>query len=356
MSRFRIAGRTLGDGGAVFLIAEAGVNHNGRLDYALRLVDLAARAGADAVKFQTFRARDMIVPGVEKARYQKVSSGAGESQTRMLERLEIGPDFHRALIRRCRERSILFLSTPYDEASLELLVRLGVPALKVSSTDATNLPFLALVARTRKPVILSTGMCRLAEVRRACQVLRKNGCRELAVLKCTSEYPADPRTVNLAALSVLKREFPRAVIGFSDHTPGVDVSRLAVAAGARVVEKHFTLDRGLPGPDHRASLSPRQLAEWVRGIRACEAVLGTGILRPTAQETEGRRLLRKYCVLARPVRAGDRVCPGDLTAKRTGGRGVPAEKTDSLAGRRYRRDLQAGAVVSASDFSPGARG
>ena len=336
----RIGSKTIGEGSPCFIIAEAGVNHNRRLDFAKKLIDAAAKAGADAVKFQTYRTRDLILSDIGKASYQKKTTPAGESQTEMLKKLEIGRDFHRALIQHCAAKKIIFMSTCYEQKSLDLLVGLGVVAIKIASTDTTNYLFLEQVAKTGKPVIVSTGMSCASEIEQACQCLRKNGCRELALLKCTSNYPTGLDEVNLRAMATLGTTFD-ALVGFSDHTPGIGASPYAVALGARIVEKHFTLDKNLSGPDHQASLSPQELLQWVREIRKVEAMLGSSALGPTAGEQETKKVLQKHLVSKTRLKKGDRITRDHVVAKRTGGQGVPASAAYELIGLTLVRDLPA---------------
>ncbi|MBN2414766.1 N-acetylneuraminate synthase family protein [bacterium] len=340
MKQIRIAGRTIGPDTPCFIIAEAGVNHNGRLDLALRLVDEAAAAGADAVKFQTYRTEELILADIEKAPYQQRTTDRREKQEEMLRILEIDEAFHRELIRHCEKKEIMFLSTPYDTASLELLVRLNVPAIKIASTDTTNLLFLEEVAAAGKPVILSTGMSTLEEIDQAVRCLRQGGCRELALLKCTSDYPTRPEEVNLAAMDRLEELFD-AVTGFSDHTAGIGASPYAAARGARIIEKHFTLDKQLPGPDHQASLSPEELRELVRRVREVELFLGSRDIGPTAAEKVNRLSLQKHLVAAVSLTPGTELTRSHLKAKRTGGAGVPAGDLYRVLGKRVTAGIEA---------------
>ena len=263
---FAIDGRLVGRGQPCLIIAEAGVNHNGSLDLACELVDAARAAGADAVKFQTFKAERLVSVAAPKAAYQKRTTGAEESQLEMIRKLELSETDHRRLLARCREQGILFLSSPFDEQSADFLDELGLSAFKIPSGELTNLPFLAHLAGKGRPLILSTGMACLAEVEAAVQTIAEVGPVPVALLQCVSNYPADPADVNLRAMDTLAVAFGVAV-GYSDHVPGNEVAFAAVARGACIVEKHFTLDRSLPGPDHQASLEPDELAALVRGIR-----------------------------------------------------------------------------------------
>ncbi|MBO1224059.1 MAG: N-acetylneuraminate synthase [Candidatus Scalindua sediminis] len=334
----KIGNNVIGNCSPCFIIAEAGVNHNGDMEVAHKLIDAAAEANADAVKFQTFKTENLILDDIEKASYQKETTNAGESQTEMLKRLEIDKAFHVELFKYCEEKNILFLSTCYDEDSLNLLVELGVPAIKIASTDTTNLLFLEKVAKTKKPVILSTGMCSLSEIEQAYQCLKENGCKELALLKCTSNYPTDPKDVNLNAMVTMNNSF-EAVIGFSDHTEGVGASPYAVAMGASIIEKHFTLDKRLEGPDHQASLSPDELLLWVKEIRKVEQMLGSSEILSTESEKEAKKALQKHLVSKIDLKKGDTVTRKSIAAKRTGGKGISALEFYNVLGATLTCDL-----------------
>jgi N,N'-diacetyllegionaminate synthase len=335
-----------------FIIAEAGVNHNGSLDLAKKLIDSAVAAGVDAVKFQTFKTEDLILENIEKASYQKVTTSAAETQTQMLKKLEIDKEFHLSLIDYCRQRSITFLSTCYEEKSLSLLIELNLPAVKIASTDTTNLLFLERVAQTKKPVILSTGMCSLEEVRLAYECLGKNGCSQLALLKCTSNYPTEPREVNLKGMESLKQNF-NAIIGFSDHTPGIGASPYAVALGAKIVEKHLTLDKNLPGPDHRASLSPQELKAWVTEIRKVEEMLGNANINPTSSEKETKKALQKSLVSKVNLKKGAVISRENIVAKRTGGSGILASESYEALGSTLIKDIAVNQPILWSDVTKG---
>ncbi len=324
--------------GRVFVIAEAGVNHNGSLERALAMVDAAAEAGADAVKFQTFSADALVTRDAPKAGYQVETTGAGESQYDMLKRLELSESDHDALVARCRERAIVFMSAAFDPASLSLLARLGIDRVKVPSGEMTNVPYLRRVAALGLPVLLSTGMATLDEVRAALEVLERAGCprERVTVLHCTTEYPTPPEDVNLRAMLTMRDELGVRV-GYSDHTEGIAVPVAAVALGAEVIEKHFTLDRGLPGPDHRASLEPAELAEMVSAIRVVERSLGDGVKRPSETETANAAVARKSIVAARAIRAGETLDADALAVKRPG-TGVSPLRWDEVVGTVATRD------------------
>lgn len=339
-----IGRRRVGPGAPVFIIAEAGVNHNGRLDLALRLVDAAAEAGADAVKFQAFRADRLASRRAPKAAYQEAAGGKGEGQAEMLRRLELSAEDFAAIRMRCEERGIAFLATPFDDESLELLQRMAVPAFKIGSGDLTNLPFIRAVARCGRPVLLSTGMSTLGEVAAAVAAFRDAGGEDLLLFHCTSAYPAPYEHVNLRAMVTLRESFG-VPVGYSDHTPGTAVALASVAMGACAVEKHLTLDRALPGPDHRASLEPGEFRDLVRGIRAVEAALGDGVKRPAPCEAEVRMVARKSVVAVRRIPAGSLIGADAVAIKRPGD-GIPPAALAAVIGRRAAVDIEADEVLT----------
>lgn len=338
-----IAGRRIGQGRPCFIIAEAGVNHNGDINLALQLIDVAAEAGADAVKFQTFDADRLATRSAPKAQYQAETTGKTESQYDMLKRLELSWSDYRMLFDRCQEKGIIFLSTPFDEQSVDLLESLGVCAYKTPSGELTNLPYLAHISRLGKPMIVSTGMATLGEVDAAVDVVSSNGCRALALLHCVSNYPAAPSDVNLRAMETMSMAFG-VPIGYSDHTDGSAITLAAVARGAAIIEKHFTLDRLLPGPDHRASIEPEELVRLVKEIRSVESALGDGRKVPAASERDTALVARKSLVLARDIQAGEAISTDALTALRPG-TGLPPFLASAVAGRRARFDMSAGTVI-----------
>lgn len=326
--------RGIGANEPCFLIAEAGVNHNGDVRRALKLVEAAAQAGVDAVKFQTFTADQITTDSTPKAEYQRETTDPGESQREMLRRLELPPEAHRKLQAGCQERGILFLSTPYDEAGADLLEELGVPLFKIGSGEVTNWPFLQYVARKGKPILLSTGMTFLSEVEEAVGVIQKAGNEDLVLLHCVSTYPAKPADANLRAMTTLAKAF-EVPVGFSDHTLGVEVALAAVALGASVIEKHFTLDRALPGPDHRASLEPEELRQLVESIRQVERALGSGKKEPVDAELANRALGRRSLVAAEVIEPGTVITREMVTAKRPEG-GISPTRLQWLLGKKAR--------------------
>lgn len=327
-------GRVIGPGHPCFFIAEAGVNHNGSLDLALKLVDAAAASGADAVKFQTFKAEHIITRSAPKARYHIETTGADSEQTwfELLKTQELTCDMHVALIERCREKGIMFLSTPYDDESVDLLVELDVPLIKIASTDANNIPFLERIASAGKPMILSTAMCDLAEVKASVDAIRAAGCDQLLVMQCTGSYPAPAGQANLRAMAGIAAACG-VTVGYSDHVPGGHVALAAVALGATAYEKHFTLDRALPGPDHRASLEPDELTALVASVREVEAALGDGVKRVMPCEVENRGKLRKSILAARNLQPGERINRENVVIKRAGGQGLSPDRFHAIEGK-----------------------
>jgi N-acetylneuraminate synthase len=347
-----IGHRHVGAGSPCFVIAEAGVNHNGDMPLALALVDAAAEAGADAVKFQTFVAERLTTTDAPKAAYQQERTGRAGSQREMLRKLELSPDAHRQLQRRCAERGLMFLSTPFDEGSADLLEALDVPAYKIPSGEITNLPLLAHVARKRRPIILSSGMADLAEVRCAVDAIHAVGNDRLILLQCTSAYPAPADRANLRAMRTMADAFG-VPVGYSDHTPGIAVALAAAALGAAVIEKHLTMDRTLAGPDHQASIEPGEFGELVLGIRTVEAALGSGVKTPTDDERALAAVVRRSLVAARDLTAGEVLVREMVTAKRPG-TGMTPSALPALIGRRLRVDVAADAPLQVEMFDAAA--
>jgi N,N'-diacetyllegionaminate synthase len=321
------------------VIAEAGVNHNGDPALALQLVEIAARAGADLVKFQTFRAAALATGAAAKANYQIEATGSNQSQRDMLEQLELSREIHVRLIEHCRSLGIGFLSTGFDIADVAMLVELGQTLFKIPSGELTNRPLLDYVGRLGHPLILSTGMATLGEVEAAIDVLEAAGSPRgrITVLHCTTDYPTAMPDVNLRAMQSMAGAFDVAV-GYSDHTLGIEVALAAVALGASVIEKHFTLDRNLPGPDHAASLEPAQLAAMVKGIRNIEAAIGDGVKRPTPVERRHAALVRRSIVARVAIRRGEVFTSDKLDVKRPGS-GISPMQWRDVIGREARRDF-----------------
>ena len=344
MDFIEIAGRKVGPDYPCFIIAEAGVNHNGDVEIAKRLVDVAAEAKVDAVKFQTFKADCVVSNVAPKAEYQLQTTNGEESQLEMLQRLELSPDAHLKLRKYCKERGVLFISTPFDTQSCDLLDKFGVPVFKIGSGEITNWPFLEYVARKDKPIILSTGMSFLSEVDEAVRVIRNVGNDKLALLHCVSNYPADPSDANLQAIQTMATAF-RLPVGYSDHTPSIEVSLAAVALGACVIEKHFTLDRNLPGPDHSASLEPQELKALVAGIRTIERALGSGAKEPAKSEADNRMSVRRSLVAAVDIPAGTILTKDMIDIKRPG-TGLKPAILPHLVGLTVREFVPGGAMFT----------
>jgi N,N'-diacetyllegionaminate synthase len=317
----------------VFVIAEAGVNHNGSLSLARKLVDVAAEAGANAVKFQTFKADKLVSRAAQKAEYQKQTTAAEESQHAMIKKLELDEAAHRELIAYCKEKQIMFLSTPFDHDSVDMLDRFGMEIFKIPSGEITNLPYLRHVGRLGKQVILSTGMADLGEIEDALDVLSAAGTpkERVAVLHATTEYPCPMAEVNLHAMQTIHAAFG-VQVGYSDHTLGIEVPIAAVAMGARVIEKHFTLDRAMEGPDHKASLEPGELKAMVSAIRRVSEALGDGIKKPSRSEIKNIPVARKSIVAARRIAAGETFDEENITVKRPG-TGISPMRWDEVIGQ-----------------------
>lgn len=343
-----IAGRKIGAGHSCYVIAETGVNHNGDLDLAHRLIDAALDAGADAVKFQTFNSARLVSSEAPKAQYQLATTAADETQLEMIRRLELSPSAHYELQSHCRERGIEFLSTPFDLQSVDLLNQIGVPAFKIGSGDVSNSPLLGYISRLGKPIILSTGMSYLSEVETAVEVIRSAGNNQLVLLQCVSNYPAAPTDANLRAMITMAETF-HLPVGYSDHTEGTTVATAAVALGACVIEKHLTLNRELPGPDHKSSLEPAEFSELVRAIRTTEAALGTGEKVPAESETNTRMVARRSLAAAVTLKPGTVLRP-DMLSELRPGTGISPSSIADVVGRTMTRTVESGQLLSWSDF------
>ena len=322
----------------VFIIAEAGDNHNGRIDLAFRLVDAAVAAGADCVKFQTFKTEESISKHAPKAAYQKQSKGNDESQFEMVKKLELPFDDFVKLNHYCTEKCIQFLSTPFDLPSVEFLYTLNLPIWKIPSGEITNLPYLHSIAKTQKPVIMSTGMCEIDEIQLAMNILKDNGTPQITLLHCNTEYPTPFEDVNLNAMQTLRERFG-VEVGYSDHTTGIEVPIAAVALGAVVIEKHFTLDKNMEGPDHRASLEPEELSAMVLSIRNVEKAMGSGIKAPSRSEQKNIDIARKSLVARRPIVKGEQFSEDNITAKRPGN-GISPMRWFDVLGATAKRNFE----------------
>jgi N,N'-diacetyllegionaminate synthase len=324
----------------ILIIAEAGVSHNGDITMAKRLIDVAADSGADFVKFQTFKAEALVTASAEKAAYQKSITDMVESQFQMLRKLELDRSAHEELIEYCDMKGIRFLSTAFDHDSIDLLAELDISLYKIPSGEITNLPYLRHVGRMGKPVIMSTGMATMEEVRAAMKVLLEAGLskKDLTILHCNTEYPTPLEDVNLTAMLAIRDELG-VKVGYSDHTVGIEIPVAATALGACVIEKHFTLDRTLPGPDHAASLEPEELKHMVSAIRKIEKAMGDGIKKPSPSEEKNLPVVRKSIVAGRPIRKGELFTEENLMVKRPG-RGLSPMEWDRMIGKEADREYQ----------------
>lgn len=329
------------------IIAEAGVNHNGDIDLAKKLIAEAALAGADLVKFQTFLAKNVVSAAAPKADYQKRTTKPGENQLDMIRKLELSRKDHEVLIEECRRQGIGFFSTAFDVDSFDLLMELGcLERIKIPSGELTNLPLLRYMSRLGKPLLLSTGMANLGEIEAAIDSIEAAGTPRtlITLLHCTTEYPTPMEDVNLCAMISMKQAFGVSV-GYSDHTSGIEVPIAAVALGATVIEKHFTLNRNLPGPDHKASLEPIELRAMVQGIRNIERALGDGIKRTSASEAKNKTIARKSIIARRQIKAGELFSEENLTTKRPG-IGLSPMRWDEVIGRAAPRDFSADEMIT----------
>ena len=327
----------------VFIIAEAGVNHNGSLSLAKKMIDAAKSAGADAVKFQTFKTEELVTRNAPKAGYQK-KTAPGESQFEMLKRLELKESRFKELFAYCRKKGIMFLSTPFDFQSAEFLYKLGVEAFKIGSGDMTNTSLLLKVAGYKKPIILSTGMADLREISEAIQAIYSTGNKRLILLHCTSNYPTRHRDVNLKAMDTLRRCFS-VPVGYSDHTIGIEVSIAAAARGACVIERHFTLDRDLPGPDHKASMEADEMKKMISSIRNMEKALGNGVKAPQRSEIEIKKVARKSIIAACRIPRGTKLTLDMLSIKRPGS-GIEPGYLNRLVNKKTRVEIKKDQILT----------
>ena len=331
------------DKGSCFIIAEAGVNHNGDMNLARKLIDAAVDAGADAIKFQTFTAEDLVIEDAEKAEYQKETTDASESQLSMLKKLELKKNEFKELAEYVREKGIMFLSTPFSQKSVDILEDCGVPAYKIGSGDLTNIPLLEYVAEKGKPIIISTGMATLDEIDEAVNAVRRKGNNDIILLHCTTSYPAKVESVNLKAMETMKSAFGFPV-GYSDHTIGITIPIAAVAMGAKVIEKHFTLDCDLPGPDHKASIEPKELRDMISAIHEVEIAMGNGIKKPTDEEIKISKIARRSIVSKTVIPEGTVITEDMLEVKRPG-TGIPSKDLKKIVGRTAKENIKKDSVL-----------
>lgn len=330
-----------------FIIAEAGVNHNGDINIAKKLVDAAFEAGVDAIKFQSFKAESLVTKDAPKAKYQKEATGNG-NQYEMLKKLELSYQEHIILKKYCEEKGVTFISTPFDFESVDLLEKLNIPFYKISSGDLTNIPFLKYIARLNKPMIVSTGMANLGEIEIATQAIKQTGNNKISLLHCTSNYPTDYVDVNLNAMITLKNAF-KIPIGYSDHTIGIEVPIAAVSMGAKIIEKHFTLDKQMDGPDHKASLNPQELKQMVISIRNIEKAFGDGIKKCTNSEENTKKVARKSIVASVNIRKGEVISYENITFKRPGN-GINPMFVDEIIGKTAVCDIYSDDFITFSNI------
>jgi len=330
-----------------FVIAEVGVNHNGSIETAKKLVDIALKAGCDAIKFQTFKAEKIVTRQAKKAEYQIRNTSDLESQYEMLKVLELSQECHLELIKYCKCNEITFLSTPFDEESSDFLESIGLKMFKIPSGEITNKPLIQHIAKKQKPIILSTGMSTLGEVEEALEWIYEEGNTQITLLHCTSNYPTIPEDVNLRAMITLKQAF-NIKVGYSDHTLGIEIPLAAVALGATIIEKHITLSKEMEGPDHKASLEPYELIEMVSKIRNLEKALGDGLKRPTIKEYETRTLARKSIVAVRDISTSEVINIDMLTCKRPGS-GLAPKYIDMIVGKIAKRSISADEQIDLTD-------
>ncbi len=331
----------------VYIIAEAGVNHNGSLENAKKLVDMAKESGADAIKFQTFRAEESTSNSAEKAEYQKKNDTRKESQLEMIKRLELPFSDFDILNRYCREKKIDFISTPDGGESLAYLLKLDVPIIKVGSTEVTNIYFLEEIAKSMKPIILSTGMSTLGEVEKAIDIIENQGNKDITLMHCTTDYPTKLEDVNLNAMLTLKNAF-HVPVGYSDHTIGYEAAIAATTMGACYIEKHITLNRDMPGPDHKASMPPYEFKEYVRHIRNTESLLGDGRKKPTFRERSIMQQARRSILAAENLKNGT-ILKQEMFCYKRPGNGIAPEYTDILVGRKLKRDIKKEEIITWMD-------
>ncbi len=346
ISEVNIAGRKIGAGAPAFLIAEVGINHNGELEKALEMVSVAKKSGADAVKFQTFRAAEFVGDAKMTFTYKSQGKEVTESMLQMFQRYELSAEAWKVIRKRCDEEGIIFLSTPQNRTDLDILLQVGVPAVKIGSDDFTNLPLLESYARTGLPLIVSCGMSDLADAYKALETIGTYEGYPTVMLVCTSQYPTPPEQANLMRICALSQAFPGLPVGFSDHTQGVTAAVAAVALGASVFEKHFTLSRDLPGPDHWFSEDPTTLTEWVKAIRDAEKMLGTGLVKPSPEEIKNKKEFQRVMVAACPIAVGETFSADNIMMRRMpGGAGFPPGIFSILKGKAARRTYQKGDII-----------
>ncbi|MFX1443664.1 MAG: N-acetylneuraminate synthase [Promethearchaeota archaeon] len=349
MNNIKIEGKRIGLNSPVFLIAEAGVNHNGEINLAKRMIDIAEDLKVDAIKFQTFNADDLILKTVPKVEYQKASKTDKETFYDLIKKLEFTKNQFKELKQYCLKRNLIFLSTPFDQSSVNLLDELGISAFKVSSGDMNNYFLLKLICSKKKPILLSTGMATLEEVKSTISFIKSNGIQEIVLFQCTTNYPASYEELNLNVIDTYKKLFPNVILGFSDHSLGIEASIAAVIKGVKVIEKHFTLDKNMKGPDHRASLNPEELKSWVIAIRNVERSLGSSIKKPSKKEIEIRKIARKSIISSLNLEKGAILNTNNITVKRPEG-GIPPNEFYKIIGKRVKKDILKDTIIHWEDI------
>lgn len=349
MTVIQLNGKKIGFREQVFLIAEAGVNHNGSLEIAKEMIDLAAETKVDAIKFQTFVTEKMILKSTPKAQYQKTAREDKENFYDMLKKYEFSLEDFKILRDHCSKRGIIFLSTPFDNTSVEWLEELKVPVYKISSGDMDNFPLLSIICTKNKPILLSTGMATLSEVRESVEFINSKEINEIVLFQCTTNYPASYEDLNLNVIDTYKKEFPNVILGFSDHSIGIEASLAAVGKGAKVVEKHFTLDKKMEGPDHKASMNPTELAKWVESVRIVELALGSSEKLPAKSELEISKIAKKSIVAKRDLKKGDILKKEDLAIKRPG-YGISPKEYYNMIGKIVKNEIFSDTIIKWEDL------
>ena len=349
LKEFKIKDKSLGEGHPVFLIAEAGVNHNGDLETAKSLVNIAVQAEVDAIKFQTYKTDLLLLKSTEKAKYQKERSENQENFYEMLKRYELTDQDFMILKDYCDLKGIIFLSTPFDPISVELLEKLNINAFKIGSGDMNNFPLLKLICSKNKPILLSTGMATIEEVKESVKFIKENGINNIVIFQCTTNYPTQYEDVNLNVIDSFKMEFTNDVIGFSDHSLGFTASIGAVAKGVKVIEKHFTLNKDMEGPDHKASLNPEELTQWVLEIRNLEKALGRNKKVPSESELEIAKIARKSIVSIKDLKQGSILSEENIAIKRPG-TGISPKKYKEICGRTIKKDIPKDSIITWEDL------
>ena len=349
LNLINIGGKLIGADQSVFIIAEAGVNHNGRLDLALKLIDEAAKAGADAIKFQTFRAEQVVTESGKMAEYQKKNIGKSESQISMLKKLELNEKYYPRLIKYALKRKIIFLSTPHGGfESVDFLNKIGIPAFKFGSGDLTNLPLLEYAAKFRRPMIVSAGMATLDEIKEAVRTIRKAGNNKIVILHCTTDYPCPLEEVNLSAMAEIAKK-TGVLTGYSDHTLGSQVAVMASALGACMIEKHLTLDKNIPGPDHKASANPEEFKAMVGQVRKVKLIMGSPAKKPSKNELAYIPVVRKSVVSAASIKKGETFNKINLAIKRPG-TGLAPKYFLKIIGKTAKKNIKAGRLIKKNDY------